>query len=69
LKLFLNKDKKLVTGCWRNNKHGICVLSNPQKPQWEARLKTLFDRISFWLNHIPTKEITIEQLFYDEDQE
>ena len=33
---------------------------------FDNRIKLLFKRFDFWLNNKPTKEITIEKLFYNE---
>ena len=37
------------------------------RTEWEARLQRLFERIEYWtqLEDFPTKEVTVEFLFYD----
>ena len=47
------------------NKCGLPSIRN--KNQWNNRLNILRNTIDTMINDVPTKEISIHHLFYDED--
>ena len=49
-------------------KNGLCTIKKTKKNEWEERLKTLENQISYWLNpeNQTNKTVEIIQLFYDE---
>ena len=44
-----------------NNKRVLCV----DEEQWEARYLVFKDRLRYWMENVPTKEITLEYLFFN----
>jgi len=60
---YTNVKGERVTSCWRQIKSGIIKVSKPS--EWPTRLKTLNATITHWLNHTPTKPITVVKLYYD----
>ena len=66
---YFDKNGKIVTSCWGNNKNGINVIKKSKINEWDTRLKTLEQQINYWLNPINITDKTIEiiQLFYDEN--
>jgi len=59
------KDKitgNKIDGCFdKTNK----INNSIQQNEWNKRINLLKERIDYYLANIPTKEITIEQLFYE----
>ena len=49
-------------GCFKRTKRNALSLN---RKEWNRRIKTLSDRIDHFLTQIPTKEITLEHLFYE----
>jgi len=67
-----NPDKyihagKTITSCWGTNQNGICVVKKSKQREWEERLSTLEQHITYWINpeNITNKTIEIIQLYYD----
>lgn len=64
---YINKKKTTVTSCFGYHK----TLSVPyvtKKVEWGQRLKSLVDTINIYNNeNVPDKEVTIINLFYDEN--
>ncbi|ARF11253.1 hypothetical protein Klosneuvirus_1_110 [Klosneuvirus KNV1] len=58
------KDKKgnTIQGCFKKTS---TMDNSLQKLEWERRIKILKMRIDYYLNIIPIKEVSIEQLFYE----
>jgi len=58
------KDEKgnTVQGCFKKTK---TIDQSLQKNEWHRRIKLLKERIDHHIKNIPTKEVTIEQLFYE----
>ena len=44
-----------------DDKHVLCV----DEDRWEARYQAFKARLNHWLGTVPTKELTVEYLFYD----
>ena len=61
---------KNITSCWGNNMKGICVVKKSKKKEWEERLESLNNQISYWINPDNKTEKTIEiiQLYYDDEK-
>ncbi len=57
-----------ITSCWGIGKSGICSIKKNKKSEWEERLQTLQNQISYWLTpeNQTNKTVEIIQLFYDE---
>ena len=49
------------------NKKGLCVVKKTKKTEWEERLNSLKEQITYWIHsdNMTTKIIEIIQLFYD----
>ena len=60
-------DGKMVTSCWGTNQYGICVVKKSKQREWEERLSTLEQHITYWINPENKTDKTIEiiQLYYD----
>jgi hypothetical protein len=59
-----NPDKNNKSdGCFKFTKENALSLN---KKEWTKRIEKLSERIQYYLDNIPTKEVTIEHLFYDE---
>lgn len=52
-------NKKKITGCWKINGNGICVINNENL--WQIRLNVLSETINYWIENKTEK--TIEQIF------
>jgi hypothetical protein len=67
-----NPDKyihagKTITSCWGTNQNGICVVKKSKKREWEERLSTLEQQVTYWIDPENKTDKTIEviQLYYD----
>jgi hypothetical protein len=58
---YMDKNDKIVRGCFMRNKKIRNVL---REEEWENRIKELINQIINYKNNIPKKEVTIENLFY-----
>ena len=57
-----NPDKnKTSEGCFKFTKTGALSLN---KKEWNKRIKKLISRIQYHIDNVPSKEVTIEYLFY-----
>ena len=63
---YTSADKN-ITSCWNQNKHGIMVIKKSKVAEWESRLNSLKEQISYWIDAKNKTEKTIEvvELFYD----
>ena len=61
------KDGKIISSCWGQDKKGICVVKKLKQDEWNQRLNVLENLINYWINPENTTNKTIEtiQLFYD----
>ena len=62
---YKNENNELIKSCWYINKLGVCVVKKTKINEWNNRLQTLKDIITYWLNNETNKTIEIIQLFYD----
>ena len=62
-----NKDNTKIVSCWIVNKSG-CNIKKNKKEEWNNRLNTLKEQISYWIspNNKSNKIVEVIQLFYDE---
>jgi hypothetical protein len=62
------KDDENITSCWGIGKGGKCILKSNKKNEWDGRLQTLENQISYWLNpeNQTNKTVEIIQLFYNQ---
>jgi len=61
---FIDSNGKKHVTCFNYHKTtGVPIISSEKR--WNERLKTLKITIEKYMNIIPEKEITVEQLFYD----
>ena len=51
-----------VDGCFKFTKTGSLSLI---KKEWNTRMSQLIDKISYYMNNIPEKEVSIEYMFYN----
>lgn len=60
------KGEEKITGCFGYGNNGLCRVKRCKKIEWQDRLKTLVERVSFWLKNQSEKTLHIEHLFFDE---
>jgi len=53
-----------VKSCWKADGNGIMVVPNEKKVEWEERMGCLFDKISYWLDTVPSEPLAVEELFF-----
>lgn len=51
-----------IPSCWKPTRNGMTIVN---KKKWNKRLSALKDKIDYWMEHEPKKEITYRFLFYD----
>jgi len=51
-----------VGGCFTPNEKGSLDVC---EGEWERRVDSLVSTINHWVENVPTKEVTEDQLFYD----
>ena len=62
---------KTVSSCWTTNKNGICVVNKSKEKEWIERLKTLCDKIEYYIkpeNKIG-KTVELINLYFDVDDD
>ncbi len=58
-----DREQKKISGCWRLNANGLCVIADQKK--WEERLNVLTNSVLYWINN-KTEKIVLEIfLYYD----
>jgi hypothetical protein len=65
---YITSNRKVVNSCWGiNNQNGLCCLKKDKKKEWNFRLNSLKEQITYWTNpeNITNKTIEVIQLFYD----
>ncbi len=60
---YKNDKGELIQSCFKQTTK---INNSPQKIEWDKRIKYLKERIDYHLTTIPTKEVTIEELFYNQ---
>ena len=61
---YIDKDGKSIKSCFKYHKTtGVPMIADENK--WTQRLETLKEKIQYYLDNIPNKEVTIENLYYD----
>lgn len=60
---YTKENGEKVSSCWKYNPKGLTVLKN--EANWNIRLHTLAECITYYLTNIPQKSIQIEQLFFN----
>jgi hypothetical protein len=63
---YLNGNNN-VTSCWSINKKGLCIIKKNKKDEWNQRLSSLANQISYWINSENKIDKTVEiiQMYYD----
>jgi hypothetical protein len=64
---YIDIYKNNITSCWTINSIGICIVNKTKVNEWNERLNTLRIQIQYWIENIPSKEVEVIQLFYDEN--
>ena len=61
------KDGKIISSCWGQDKKGICVVRKSKKDEWNKRLNVLGEHINYWISpeNKTNKIIETIQLFYN----
>jgi hypothetical protein len=59
---YTKENGEKIPSCWKYNTRGITVLKD--EANWNLRLQTLADCITYYLTNPPQKSIQIEQLFF-----
>jgi hypothetical protein len=58
-------NNKIIPSCFEaHKKNGVLYVKN--KEDWDKRLSSLKSKIEYHIENIPTKEVTIDKLYYDE---
>ncbi len=62
----INNDK--VKSCWYKSKSGNLYIPNTKEEEWNNRLNTLKEQMSYWMQPENKTDKTIEviQLFFDQ---
>ena len=63
---YKDENGRNVTSCWANS-HGIMKVKECKKKEWQSRLALLQERIQYWIDNSPGKDLEIEYLFYGKD--
>ena len=58
---YKDKEDNTIQGCFKKTK---TIDQSLQTNEWQRRIKLLKERIDHHIKNIPTKEVTVEQLFY-----
>jgi hypothetical protein len=60
-------DEVVISSCWGTDKKGISVVKKSKTKEWEKRLNTLKEQITYWIHpeNITTKMVETIQLFFD----
>ena len=60
-------DEVVISSCWGTDKKGISVVKKSKTKEWEKRLNTLKEQITYWIHpdNITTKIVETIQLFFD----
>lgn len=62
---YVDKNGNKINSCFKIHKrNGILIIED--KKIWNIRLNELKNKIEYYINNIPEKEVTIEYLFYNE---
>jgi hypothetical protein len=61
---YKNAQGVKIPSCWHINSRGLCVLKQECIRDWNNRLRTLRDRISYWEANTPDKTLTLEFLYF-----
>lgn len=61
---YINDNKIQIKSSFKNHEKLNIQIIRCEK-EWNDRLSLLKNKIDYWLNNIPTKEITTEYLFYN----
>jgi len=62
---YVNEEGKRIKSPWTFSKTGVLSISN--KKEWANRLDALKEKIHHWIENKPTKAITLDYLFFDEE--
>lgn len=61
---YIKNDKKINSSF---KMHKTLDVPSINKNEWERRTNVLNEKINYWLNVIPEKELTVDYLFYDDN--
>ena len=64
---YYNNKNELVKSCWSYNKDGLSIINRTMKDNWKNRLNKLKTTIIYTIENVPSKEIDIKYLYYDEN--
>ena len=59
---YKNEHGNIINGCFKTTAN---IQNSIQLKEWSNRIDKLKERIDFYIKNIPTKEVTIEHLFYN----
>jgi hypothetical protein len=62
-----DNDEIAISSCWGTDQKGISVVKKSKTKEWEKRLNTLKEQITYWIHpeNITTKTVETIQLFFD----
>ena len=65
---YFNSDNKKIDSCWTYSKiNGHINVDRKHKKEWNKRLNSLEEQITYWLNNKTDKTIEIIQLYFDQN--
>lgn len=64
---YTNADGIKMKSCWKSGVRAVCSVPKENKKEWEARLNSLSEEISYWIDkkNKTSKLIEVVQLYYD----
>ena len=62
-----DNDEIVISSCWGTDQKGISVVKKSKVKEWEKRLNTLKEQITYWIHpeNITMKMVETIQLFFD----
>jgi hypothetical protein len=64
---YIDQTNIKIKSCFAVDKSGICKVSKTKQVEWDARINTLKQQITYWSENPTDKMLEVVQLFYDED--
>ena len=64
---YIDQSNIKIKSCFTVDKSGICKVSKTKQIEWDARINTLKQQITYWSENPTDKMLEVVQLFYDED--
>jgi hypothetical protein len=62
---YYNKKNEFIKSCWSLSKERIAIINKTKKDEWKNRLLKLKNKIQYYIENEPNKEVEIVNLYYD----